>query len=143
MLVGGCKQKATDQAEDYENPVAKDDMGEAERKSTGKEHGPSRTEERLVTMKEEGPIEELLRIDRKQRVQQHDDRAEHWRALHQREGKGRGEEPGGNDQKHEENRIANEQRHQERPNIPPGQQAGLVKRRVVPQDQERAQPGQQ
>src|SRR5215470_12812935 len=68
VLVGKREQKTADQAKHNGYPVAKNAMCETESECAPKEHAPARTEQWLVAMEEKGPVEEFLRIHRKQRV---------------------------------------------------------------------------
>lgn len=67
------EEQAASEGERGREPVAEDDVEEGEGKGAGEDHGPAAGKEELVALKEEGAIEDALRIDRKHGVGQHDD----------------------------------------------------------------------
>jgi hypothetical protein len=87
VRVGESEEETADNAKNYGQPVAKDDVDETKGASACEEHSPARTKERLVTMEEEGAIEEFLGVNGQQWVKKHDQGPKGRGALDEREKK--------------------------------------------------------
>jgi hypothetical protein len=85
MLVGEGKQETPDDAEDYGKPIAKNNVHEPESKSTSGNHQQAPAKERLVTVKEEGAVDQFLGINGNERVEEHDQGPEAGSALQEEE----------------------------------------------------------
>jgi len=72
-LVGEGEQRSPNYAKAYRQPVAKNDVHEAKCQSTGRYHTPTGAKQRLIAVKEERPIKQLLWINRNQRVKKKDE----------------------------------------------------------------------
>ncbi len=83
VFIAGDIVNKSGRAVEY-RPVAKNDVNKAKGQGTGSQHAPTGTEQRLIAMKKEGTIEEFLRIDRDERVEEKDREPEKWRALDER-----------------------------------------------------------
>ena len=82
MPVVEGKKESTDGTKPHGQPMAKDDVDESECESAGKKHGPARSEQGLVAVKEKSAIQKLLRINGQQRVEEHNHGPEQRGALH-------------------------------------------------------------
>jgi hypothetical protein len=75
-MVGEREEEATHHAEKYSEPVAENDVDEAEGEGAGGEHAPTITEERRVTMKKPSAIEKFLRVHGEEGIEEHDESSE-------------------------------------------------------------------
>ena len=71
-MVGEGKESAAKDTKTYGKPIAEDDVDEAEGKGAGKDHGPTTAKKRLVAAKEKGSVEKLLRKNRNDWIEKHD-----------------------------------------------------------------------
>jgi hypothetical protein len=109
VLVGEREEEAAEDAESNSEPVAEDDVNEAEGKGASEKHGPARAEERSITMKKEGAVEKLLGIGGEKRIEEHDQGPKSRGAFYEGKKKMRSEEANCETQEEQEDSIAKEE----------------------------------
>jgi hypothetical protein len=143
VLVGEGKQDTPDDAEDYGKPIAKNYVHEPESKSAGQNHYDAAAKKRLVTVKEEGAVDQFLGINGNERVEEHDQGPEAGSALEKGEQelgrKNADREP----QESEKDSITHEQRQELGANIIPRSEMREIKAGVAAKNQESGKSGKQ
>ena len=118
-------------------------MDETEGQRAGHEEGPSRTEQRLVAMKEKGAVEQFLGIYGNEWVRHHYECPEPGRAFDEREQKVGRELTNGQTEQDEENRIAENELGEIGGNIPQRDNPGQIEGRIVTQSKKREKSGKE
>lgn len=142
-LIGEGEEEPADHAKAHSQPVPEDDVDKRERQGAGEQHSPTAAEQRLVAMKEKCPVEKLLRVDRKKRIEKKYERPEPGRAPDERKEELRRQEVNRDSEAHDAYGIANEDGGEERPEVTPGSKLRKAERRVTPQQEKRPERSEQ
>jgi hypothetical protein len=134
-LVGEGKKQTADGAEGYSDPVAQNDVGEAEGYGAGHEHSPAGAEKGLVTMEEESAVEKLLGKDGQEGVEDHDEGPETRRALDEGKKQLRGKETDSQAEQDKENCVSQKERLKLGTHSPKGEEIRRIEGAVTAQDE--------
>jgi len=143
VLVGKRKQETPDNAEDYGQPIAENDVQEPESKGAGQNHSHAAAKKRLVTMEEEGAVDEFLRINGNQGVEEHDQGPETGSTFYKGEQELGRKNADRKSQEKDKNSITQEQRQKLRAHVVPRCEMGRIKAGVAAENQESGQRSKQ
>ena len=117
-------------------PVAKNDVHEPKSKSTGQNHGDAAAKERLVTVKEEGAVNQFLGVNGDERVEEHDQGPEAGSTLKEGEQELGRKKAHREPQEGEKDSITHEQRQELGANVVPRSEMREIKAGVAAKSQE-------
>ena len=143
VLVGEGKQETPDDAKDYGEPIAKNDVHEPESKSTSGDHQQATAKERLITVKEKGAVDQFLGINRNERVQEHDQGPEAGSALEEGEEELGRKNADRESQEGEEDSITHEQRQEMGANVVPRSEMREIKAGIAAKNQKSGKSGKE
>src|SRR5208282_3502286 len=135
VLIGHGKQQSAENTEGHGQPVSENNVHKTEGQRAGQNHQEAVAKKRLITVKEKGPVDKLLRINGEERVEKHDQKPEIRSTLGQREEQLGGKDAHGQSQKDEEDGVTHQQRQELGTGVVPRSEMSEIKRGIAAKHQ--------